>query len=41
MDGTESDGARGAAWRRWEPHIHTPSTALSDSYGCTTLPPLS
>ncbi|HST47725.1 TrlF family AAA-like ATPase [Jatrophihabitans sp.] len=28
---------RGAAWRRWEPHIHSPGTALSDSFGGTDL----
>jgi len=32
-----SQDARGAIWRRWEPHIHTPGTALSDGFGSTTL----
>ena len=27
----------GAVWRRWEPHIHTPGTALKDQYGVATL----
>lgn len=27
----------GATWRRWEPHIHTPGTAMSDHFGSTTL----
>ena len=28
---------RGATWRRWEPHIHTPGTAMNDGYGSTSL----
>ena len=28
---------RGAIWRRWEPHIHTPGTALHDGYQSTDL----
>jgi energy-coupling factor transporter ATP-binding protein EcfA2 len=28
---------RGAIWRRWEPHIHTPGTALNDDFGNTNL----
>ena len=24
--------ARGSAWHRWDPHIHTPGTALNDQY---------
>jgi energy-coupling factor transporter ATP-binding protein EcfA2 len=28
--------ARGAVWRRWEPHIHTPGTAMEDDYGSAT-----
>lgn len=27
----------GARWRRWEPHIHSPGTALNDGFGATTL----
>src|SRR4051812_14006225 len=29
--------ARGAAWRRWEPHIHSPGTAMNDRFGSTSL----
>ncbi len=32
-----SNDPLGAVWRRWEPHIHTPGTALSDAYGAATL----
>ena len=28
----------GAVWRRWEPHIHTPGTALNDNYKSASLP---
>jgi shikimate kinase len=28
---------RGARWRRWEPHIHTPGTAINDGYGSTSM----
>ncbi len=28
---------RGAIWRRWEPHIHTPGTVLNNDYGSTDL----
>jgi hypothetical protein len=28
---------RGAAWRRWEPHIHTPGTAMNDGFGTADL----
>lgn len=28
----EVDDARGSIWRRWDPHIHTPGTALNDQY---------
>jgi energy-coupling factor transporter ATP-binding protein EcfA2 len=27
----------GAVWRRWEPHIHTPGTAMNDNYKSATL----
>lgn len=27
----------GARWRRWEPHIHSPGTALNNDFGATTL----
>lgn len=23
---------RGSIWHRWDPHIHTPGTALNDQY---------
>lgn len=23
---------RGSLWHRWDPHIHTPGTALNDQY---------
>lgn len=25
--------ARGSEWRRWDPHVHTPETALNDQFG--------
>jgi energy-coupling factor transporter ATP-binding protein EcfA2 len=28
---------RGAVWRRWEPHIHTPGTAMADQFGSTSM----
>ncbi|ORB50493.1 TrlF family AAA-like ATPase [Mycolicibacterium rhodesiae] len=28
---------RGAVWRRWEPHIHTPGTAMEDRFGSTSM----
>ena len=28
---------QGARWRRWEPHIHTPGTAMNDAFGSTTM----
>ncbi|WP_457095227.1 TrlF family AAA-like ATPase [Mycobacteroides abscessus] len=34
--GTPSD-PRGAVWRRWEPHIHTPGTAMQDQFGSTSM----
>lgn len=27
---------RGSVWRRWDPHIHTPGTILSNQFGATT-----
>lgn len=27
----------GAVWRRWEPHIHTPGTAMNDNYKSASL----
>ena len=27
-----SSGERGSLWHRWDPHIHTPGTILSDQY---------
>lgn len=29
----EAVSPRGATWHRWDPHIHTPGTALNDRYG--------
>ena len=29
--------AVGAVWRRWEPHIHTPGTAMNDNYKSASL----
>ena len=34
---TSTGDPRGAVWRRWDPHIHTPGTAREDNYGSTTL----
>lgn len=28
----ETESARGSVWHRWDPHIHTPGTALNDQY---------
>ena len=28
----EATSARGSSWRRWDPHIHAPGTALNDGY---------
>ena len=28
----EVQSARGSLWHRWDPHIHTPGTALNDQY---------
>ncbi|KVC57130.1 hypothetical protein WI72_14690 [Burkholderia ubonensis] len=28
----EVESARGSVWHRWDPHIHTPGTALNDQY---------
>ena len=28
---------RGACWRRWEPHIHTPGTAMNDGFGSASM----
>ncbi len=28
---------QGSLWRRWDPHIHMPGTALSDQYGSATI----
>lgn len=36
-EGVNRGDPRGAVWRRWEPHIHTPGTALRDGYGSTDL----
>lgn len=37
MEATSADAsgvdARGSVWRRWDPHIHTPGTILSDGFG--------
>jgi hypothetical protein len=32
FDAVEAISARGSMWRRWDPHIHTPGTALNDQY---------
>lgn len=29
---SEMQDPRGSVWRRWDPHIHTPGTALNDQY---------
>lgn len=34
---TANGDARGSLWRRWEPHIHAPGTALNDQYGSTSV----
>ena len=31
------DDPVGAVWRRWEPHIHTPGTAMNDNYKSASL----
>lgn len=28
----ETRNPRGSIWHRWDPHIHTPGTALNDQY---------
>ena len=28
----DASNPRGSAWHRWDPHIHTPGTALNDQY---------
>lgn len=37
LGGEKQTDSRGAIWRRWEPHIHTPGTALEDGFHNTTL----
>ncbi|MBS1701401.1 MAG: AAA family ATPase [Armatimonadetes bacterium] len=32
-----SSNSIGSIWRRWEPHIHTPGTALNNQFGPTTV----
>lgn len=32
-DAFEVQSKRGSIWHRWDPHIHTPGTALNDQYG--------
>jgi hypothetical protein len=34
---TAVNDAVGAVWRRWEPHIHTPGTAMNDNYKSASL----
>ena len=35
--GTRVNDPVGAVWRRWEPHIHTPGTAMNDNYKSASL----
>jgi AAA domain, putative AbiEii toxin, Type IV TA system len=35
--GTMVNDPVGAVWRRWEPHIHTPGTAMNDNYKSASL----
>lgn len=28
---------QGSLWRRWDPHVHLPGTALNDQFGATTI----
>lgn len=35
--GTRINDPVGAVWRRWEPHIHTPGTAMNDNYKSASL----
>lgn len=32
MDITDKEQRRGAIWRRWDPHIHTPGTVLNNQF---------
>jgi ABC-type lipoprotein export system ATPase subunit len=34
---SRTNSPQGSTWNRWEPHIHTPGTVLSDQYGSVEL----
>lgn len=34
---SRTNSPQGSTWNRWEPHIHTPGTVLSDQYGAADL----